>query len=198
MKYLFKEKENKEILMEPSRKGDWIQTFSGVHFYSLDPRPEEIRLVDIAHALSMQCRFTGHTSDFYSVAQHSLYVSQICDPVNALWGLLHDASEAYLVDVARPVKLQPEMLAYREAENRLMACITKRFNLLSPTMPPDVHAADQTMLGAEAAALMKATDNSHWAKWMTPAAVKIRVVPISDWRTVRGMFIDRAMELGAR
>src|SRR5271165_7548492 len=87
-----------------NRKGDWIQTYTGRVMYPLDPRPEEINIIDIAHALSNLCRFTGHVRTFYSVAEHSVRVSQHCDPKDALWGLLHDASEAYLADMSRPMK----------------------------------------------------------------------------------------------
>ena len=57
------------------RRGDWMQTHSGLRFYPLDPRPEDIRIEDIAHALPMICRFNGHCSRFYSVAEHSLNVA---------------------------------------------------------------------------------------------------------------------------
>ena len=72
--------------------------------------PDDVNIVDIAHSLAMQCRFTGHTKVFYSVAQHSVLVSKLlerrgCDHATVLWGLMHDAAEAYLVgDVATPVK----------------------------------------------------------------------------------------------
>ena len=75
------------------------------------PNPDDIRIEDIAHALSNQCRFAGHAREFYSVAEHSVHVSQLCLPEHALWGLLHDASEAYLVDLPRPLKLLPEFAA---------------------------------------------------------------------------------------
>ena len=86
-----------------------ILTRSGRIFYPLDPRPQDVDLGDIAHALANKCRFTGHTEPFYSVAQHSLLVCHIlgalrADPLTRLWGLLHDAAEAYLPDVAAPIK----------------------------------------------------------------------------------------------
>ena len=97
----------------------FIGTFSGLRFWPLDPNPEKILIADIAHALAHQCRFGGHASKFYSVAEHSVHVSKLCLPEHALWGLLHDASEAYLVDLPRPLKLLPEFAPYREAERRL-------------------------------------------------------------------------------
>src|ERR1039457_118422 len=86
----------------------FIGTFSGLRFWPLDPNPEKILIDDIAHALAHQCRFGGHASRFYSVAEHSVHVSRLCPPEDALWGLLHDASEAYLVDLPRPLKQLPE------------------------------------------------------------------------------------------
>src|ERR1019366_9954250 len=83
-----------------------IRTYSGVRFKPLDPDPA-VGISDIAHALANQCRFGGHSSAFYSVAQHSVRVSEICAAEDALWGLLHDASEAYLVDVPAPLKQLP-------------------------------------------------------------------------------------------
>ncbi len=89
-----------------TRKGDYIATYTGKQFYPLDPRPEDVCLEDIAHSLSNLCRFTGHTDTdrFYSVAQHSVICSTIVAPEAALLALLHDAAEAYLGDISRPLK----------------------------------------------------------------------------------------------
>lgn len=135
------------------RKGDWIQTRNGVAFYPFDPRPEEILIEDIAHALSNQCRFSGHVKTFYSVAEHSVHVSRICDPKDALWGLLHDASEAYLQDMARPIKHLPEMEPYRVIEGDLQDRVIARFEL-PITQPDSVTLADHRMLAREANDLM--------------------------------------------
>jgi hypothetical protein len=147
-----------------SHDPSWVHTYSGKKVYPLNAKPEDIAIADIAHALSLQCRFTGHTRYFYSVAQHSLLVSLLLhdqakpDHI-CLWGLLHDASEAYLIDVARPVKHLPEFHAYRQCEKDLMAVICQKFEL--PTeMPPAVHEADQMALSIEAHQLMG--DVSEW------------------------------------
>lgn len=154
------------------RKGDWIQTFSGLKIYPLDPRPEEICLVDIAHALSNICRYTGHCREFYSVAQHSVLVSVYSSPENALWGLFHDASEAYLCDIASPVK--KHLTGYREAEVSMMLCIAEKFNLPWP-MPSEIAILDNRFLMAEARDLGMLSED--WPVYAEPMPNKIVPVP---------------------
>lgn len=125
-----------------------IRTFTGKTFFPLSPRPEDIDIVDIAHSLSNMCRFVGHCNEFYSVAQHSVLVSQQVPARFALWGLLHDASEAYISDVATPIKRSPAMKAYCEAENRLMLAVCKAFGL-DFVEPDSVVLADKRMLATE-------------------------------------------------
>ena len=126
----------------------WMQTYARVPFEPLQPVPDQIRIEDIAHALSMICRFGGHSRDFYSVAEHSLLVSYACDPKDALAGLLHDAAEAYVGDLIRPIKHLPQLYAYREAEDRLLAMILHREGL-APELPWSVHRADDAVLALE-------------------------------------------------
>lgn len=136
------------------RKRGWIQTYTGKQFYPLSPRPEDIDIVDIAHALSHQGRFSGHTREFYSVADHSVRVSEVCDPKDALWGLLHDAPEAYLVDLPRPLKEIPKFGdLYKRYESGLMRAICRKFNL-PYVMPFSVEEADTMLLVTEARDLM--------------------------------------------
>lgn len=135
------------------RIGDWMQTFTGRAVYPMDLRPADIDIRDIAHALSMQCRYAGHTQRFYSVAEHSVLVARYCRLYGAeaaLHGLLHDATEAYLVDVPRPVK--PFLVGYKEAEARAWDVITERFDVVRHT--PVVHEADNRILHDERAVLM--------------------------------------------
>jgi hypothetical protein len=130
---------------------NWIQVFTGRQFWPTNPRPEDVDIRDIAHALSLTCRFTGHTEAFYSVAQHSVLISQHCgDP---RWGLLHDAAEAYLPDVARPVK--QELTGFSDIEDRLLGVIASVFGLTMP-IPQSVHVADLVLLATEARDLMVA------------------------------------------
>lgn len=129
--------------------GNWIQTFTGRKFYPLDVHPDDVDITDIAHALSLVNRYGGHTRVPYSVAQHSVIVSHVCLPVDALWGLLHDASEAYIGDVCRPLKLLPAFAEYRRIEADLMAVICERFDL-PYTEPLSVKEADRLALTTEA------------------------------------------------
>jgi hypothetical protein len=125
-----------------------ITTYSGIRFWPLLPNPADIRIEDIAHALSNQCRLAGHAREFYSVAEHSVRVSQHCPPEDALWGLLHDASEAYLSDVPAPMKELPTFGVYRAAERSLQGTIAVRFGL-STEQPRSVTEADRAILGIE-------------------------------------------------
>jgi uncharacterized protein len=163
--------------VEPARVGDWIQTYTGLVMYPLDPRGSEICIEDIAHALSNLCRFTGHVREFYSVAEHSVYVSYQCDLEDALWGLLHDASEAYLADMSRPMKRSPGFgPIYMEAEARLMRVICLKYGL-SAECPSSVTTADHRLLMTEKRDLLPRLDEQWGREWcadIQPASFEIR------------------------
>lgn len=151
------------------RQGDWMQTFNGRQFWPLDPRPEEICIEDIAHALSMQCRYAGHCLRFYSVAEHSVLLSRAVSHDNRLWALLHDASEAYLVDLPRPVK--HSVVGYAAAEDAVMAAVCRKFEL--PTeIPAEVKAADRAILTDEMRQNM-AKPPVRWSTEGEPLGVKL-------------------------
>lgn len=124
-----------------------ISTYTGLIVNPLDLRPEDVRIEDIAHALALINRFCGHTAAPISVAQHSVYVSRLCNG-HALQGLLHDASEAYLGDVTKWVKDAPEMALYREAEARAQRVILALF-WCSPELALEVESADRLMVRYE-------------------------------------------------
>ena len=130
----------------------WIVTRSGQKVCPWDPTPDTIVISDIATALSRIPRFMGHTREFYSVAQHSVFLSIMVRKEFALWALLHDAAEAYIGDMPRPIK--QHLPKYREMEDRLLRCIAKRFDLTWP-MPPEVKEADNIILVAEAEQLVE-------------------------------------------
>jgi hypothetical protein len=123
-----------------------MQTFTGKAFWPLNPKIEDIDIIDIAWSLSMQCRFTGHTRKFYSVAEHCIHCSFLVDYGDALTALLHDASEAYITDIARPVKIH--LSEYKEYEAELERAIAKRFGTIFP-IPAHVKVVDNRMLITE-------------------------------------------------
>jgi len=136
------------------RHTDWIQTYTGKQFFPLEPRYEDIDIRDIAHALANLCRYGGHVETFYSVAQHCVLVSRVVPPELALMGLLHDASEAYLIDVPRPIKHSVGMEGYRAAEKTLQAAIYRKYGL-DPDEPAAIKTADNQLLRTEQRDLMK-------------------------------------------
>jgi hypothetical protein len=151
-------------------RGDWMQLASGRQFFPLDPRPEEIFIDDIAASLSKLCRFGGHTRRFYSVAEHCVHVANAAWPQIALDALLHDASEAYLSDVIRPIK--PFLSNYREIEERLEAAIAERFRLDWP-MPAEIKRLDNAILADERDQAM-ATPPADWRLPEPPHGVTLQ------------------------
>ena len=143
----------------------YIETHSGRAFLPLEPDAGQIDIHDIAHALSHQCRFSGHTRVHYSVAEHCVRVAELldkwgCTREEQLWGLLHDASEAYLVDIPLPLKHTPAFSAYLVAERALMVAVCHRFGL--PIEQPEiVTVADRRLLATEARDLMPYVPE-HW------------------------------------
>lgn len=154
------------------RNNHWMQTYTGKQFWPLDPRVEDIDIRDIAHHLSLQCRFAGACKHHYSVAQHSVLVSLTCSVPDAKWGLLHDAAEAYLQDMVRPLK-QDEDFAheYRIAEARLMRVICDRFGL-AMKQPESVTEADTAVLLAEKRDIMAPAP----AEWNEEQVSQINVI----------------------
>lgn len=179
--------------MSGDRQGDWIQTYTGVQFWPLDPRPEDVTIDDIAHSLANQCRFAGHTKAFYSVAQHSVLVSRTVPQRHALWGLLHDASEAYLVDLPRPLKRFSRIGdEYRLVENRLMQTIAVRFALPCPE-PECIRDCDDRVLMTEKRDLM----GPHPAKWAENAEPLDEPIVAWDPIVAEGLFLDRFLRISA-
>jgi uncharacterized protein len=128
------------------RKGDWMQTFTGLAFWPVDPRPEEIRLEDIAAAISKLCRYGGHCRRFYSVAEHSVLVASQAPDHLKLAALMHDASEAYVIDVPRPLKAF--LPGYKEIEERVEQAIATRFNLPWP-LSDEIKQLDERIIEDE-------------------------------------------------
>jgi len=151
-----------------NRRGRFIVTYTGIRFWPLDPRPEEILIEDIAHSLSMQCRFNGHIESFYSVADHCVRVSAECADENKLCGLLHDASEAYLCDIPTPLK--KELPDYMKYERQLQSMIYETFGIKEET--EDVKKADKVLLVTEMRDLRLNAELSSFPYKPLPTVIK--------------------------
>jgi len=152
----------------------WIQTYSGGQFHILDPQQDEILITDVGHALAMLCRFTGHVRRFYSIAEHSVLGSRLVPAKDALWFLLHDASEAYLNDINRPLKHFTGVGSeYLPVEKIVMDAILHKFRLPLEE-PPSVKKIDNAMLFAEKEQLLVPMEwDSKWSD-IKPADVKVK------------------------
>lgn len=129
----------------------YISTYLGNRFYPLTPRIDDVAIEDIAHGLAYQCRFNGQTRTFYSVAQHSIIVAALVPEEQRLAALLHDAAEAYLGDMVKPLKLLlPEFSAIEE---QVSAIIAEKFGL-SGFAFPEIKRADLIALATEKRDLM--------------------------------------------
>lgn len=171
-----------------------IQVANGNTIDPLNPDPEDIHIEDIAHALSNQCRFSGHVKKFYSVAEHSIKVSYAVPKEDALWGLLHDASEAYLVDVPSPIKNDLFGKQYREVEDLLMGVICEKYGL-DPKMPASVKAADNSLLHTEVRDLlhpMKSQEDfdNLWTPWLIEEPQIYRITNPYTPATSRWLFLS--------
>lgn len=170
-----------------------ILTASGIYINLIETESNTVLVADIAHALSHVCRFAGHTRSFYSVAQHCWLASFLVPEEDALAALFHDAAEAYIGDVASPLKqLLPE---YRAIEARLQADIFAKLGL-PDEMPASIKQADLILLATEQRDLMPAHDDP----WALIAGIEpmedYEIVPCSP-RSARTLFLDRFKELAA-
>lgn len=174
---------------------DFISTPSVEQFHFLDPKLEDIHILDIAHALSLTCRFGGHCSVFYSVAEHSILLAKIledegAEPLTVLAGLLHDAEEAYLPDIPQPIKAQmPDAQAiYKTLEN----AIDMRFDILDADWPR-ILALDRRLCITEAKAL--GVWNKHWPDVGPPLDIDLFLWSSDD---AKQLFIVNFVELNEK
>jgi hypothetical protein len=170
-------------------KPGWIQTYTGRIIYPAEPDPELIDLQDIAAGLAKCCRWAGQCRGFLSVAQHSILVSRLCAPKNALWGLMHDAAEAYLGDVGSPVK--KELTRYNELEAKFLNANATKFELSLP-IPEEVHKVDVLVRATESYCLMKETLEM---KQEFPRVISTLEIVPWPWERAEGEFLTRATEL---
>ncbi len=148
---------------------DCIRTFSGKYVNVFDPKPEMFCIEDIAHALSHQPRFSGHLRDFYTVAQHSYHCSQSVGRPWAYAALMHDASEAYLLDMPSPIKAR--MPEYKALEDNLMKMIAEVFGFQYP-LPDEVKVIDRIMLQKEWDCFMLNNPDSEQLPCYSPKRAK--------------------------
>jgi 5'-deoxynucleotidase YfbR-like HD superfamily hydrolase len=153
----------------------WILTYSGKRLDLLNPQPEQICIEDIAHALSQQCRYTGHTKHFYSVAQHCIHMSDLIAKDFQFLALLHDAAEAYVSDMNAPLKYHIDE-RYRTIEAAIEDVIFAKYNLNRDEYPV-VKAADLRMLATERLWLFPAHDD----EWEVLQGVEPYPIRIDHW-----------------
>jgi len=159
-------------------ESNWICTYTGRRFYPTAPRAQDVDIVDIAHALSNLCRYTGHCREFYSVAQHSFCVARVvlksfgADLVTIRAALLHDAAEAYTNDIARPLKVS--LPRYKEIEAAVQQAIYERFGVVNFDYAA-IKKADNAVLAAEAKTLM--VNTVDWCL-PEPAPDYLKIVPL--------------------
>jgi 5'-deoxynucleotidase YfbR-like HD superfamily hydrolase len=182
-----------------------INTFSGGVLDFANPRPEAIKLTDIAHGLSMVPRFGAQALRFHSVAQHAVGVSQVVDmlerPELAIAALHHDSHEAYACDIPAPLKrlLQP---AYDHITGRLDAAIAAALGFEPPGQDSPaaslIKAADAAVFVVEAEVLLRG--KAPKPDVSSDALHAARGLPVDSWRVdeARAWFLHRADELGRR
>lgn len=163
-----------------------LQTVSGRMINLANPEPADININDIAHSLANLCRFTGHTKSFYSVAQHSLLASLNVGAEHALVALMHDAAEAYIGDLAAPLKYM--LPAYREVEAGLWDAIAWKYRL-PDELPAEVHEVDLRLLATEKRDVIGVRD----IEWQCLAGIRPfdrRIVPMTA-KAARVTFIKQ-------
>lgn len=173
-------------------------TYTGLHFWPLDPRPSEISIRDIARALSQKVRFAGQISGLYTVAQHSVYVADMVARINLgdeRYALMHDAAEAYVGDMVTPLKrFMPE---FKNVERGVMLAISERFfNIDYVFEPESVKICDREICRFEAAALFPG--GADWTH-LTPGVEHMQKVDpdFFVWSAdhAEAMFLERFYKL---
>lgn len=165
-----------------------IRTRSGILFNVFAPKVEEINIEDIAHGLSMECRYGGHCKEFYSVAEHSVLLSYtVQNTLDAKIMLLHDATEAYLGDIPRPLKVSETFAGYRDIENHLYQAIMFVFNL-PVEFPAHLKELDSRIISNETEVLFDVFEFD---------AEPIPGLEINMWdhKTAKNAFLERFKEL---
>lgn len=169
--------------------GPTILLHSGAYFDFLAPEQSAFTIDDIAHALSMICRFAGHCGRFYSVAQHSVHCCDLAPPEHAYAALMHDAPEAFVGDVAKPLKVM--LPDYKIIEDRVEAAVFERFGVPSP-LPSCVKEIDIVMLATEQVQLMANRDDWNYTRGRKPADI---IIPEWSQSRAKWEFLSRVSRL---
>jgi 5'-deoxynucleotidase YfbR-like HD superfamily hydrolase len=183
----------------PPAPGPYLQTVSGKWVNPLDPDPEQFDIEDIARALGNLCRFGGHCRTFYSVAQHSVIVSQLVeerggDAEDVFAALMHDAAEAYLGDMPHPLKHRSALgAAFKEAERELEAAIETHFAIKRDV--PEIKRADRALLATERRAF--SAERWRWPELEGVEARDLELVAMAPQDATEA-FLARYAELDAR
>jgi uncharacterized protein len=183
----------------PSEAGPYLQTVSGRRVNPFDPDPEQLDIEDIARALANLCRFGGHSRIFYSVAQHSVIVSELVeqrggDAEDVFAALMHDASEAYLGDMPHPLKHRsPLGAAFKVAEGHLEDVIRERFGI-KPDVP-EIKRADRALLATERRVF--SGESWHWPELDGVEPLDLELSAWSPEEAAR-VFRERFAELDGR
>lgn len=170
-------------------RGPYITLYSGGKFYPADCRIDQATVTDIAHALALNCRYNGHVADFYSVAEHCVLVSQLVPEKYALWGLLHDVTEAFVPDIPRPLK--PYIHGFQQFEDQIMEQVALRWDL-PKEIPPEVKHIDRNIVRTEAEALF--SDPPDWLEFYDVVCSPDRVLGLSP-KAAERLWLARYQEI---
>jgi hypothetical protein len=163
-----------------------VRTYTGKSVDLLNPDPAQICIEDIAHHLSQLNRYNGGCPHPFSVAQHSLYVAEILPPELKLWGLLHDAPEAYLGDLVSPAKRIEQLAAvFKPIEAGIMAAVATAFGLATVDYAP-IKRADKAVQAVEMVVLNDWPDLVEIDDLPPLAAIEIEERP---WQEVEREFM---------
>jgi 5'-deoxynucleotidase YfbR-like HD superfamily hydrolase len=183
----------------PPGPGPYLQTVSGRWVNPFDPDPDQLDADDIARALANQCRFGGHCRTFYSIAQHSVIVSELVEQrggavEDVFAALMHDASEAYLGDMPHPLKHRsPLGEAFKEAERHLEHALREHFGIKADV--PEIKRADRALLATE----RRAFSDESWPwpelEGVEPLDLELTAMPPDE---AARAFAERFAELEAR
>lgn len=187
--------------MSLERTTQWMETHTGMKLF-LPVTAEMLNIEDIAHALSLQCRYAGHTNEFYSVAEHCCILADYVWRYSrgfdhkqrkrlALSALLHDASEAYLVDIPKPIK--PYLSNYKELEQQIEGVLAEKWDLVYPWTPMLMRADCRILLDER-----KALFNWSGLDWELPVDEPLGVtIKAWSWKDAKAAFLERFEDYGA-